>query len=106
VRTTFGGYESTYFLRGNEDVTWEITGTAGADYIQALSTKGTRFHALAGHDIFGGSPYDDVFDGGPGTDWAPELYGGSDTCIAVEWYGPSPSPNHDPKSSHCESVTP
>ena len=63
---------------------WDVTGTTNADDLSAAGTSGTHFQALGGDDTFFGSPDDDVFDGGDGTDTATAMGAGNDTCISVE----------------------
>lgn len=69
--------------------TWDVTGTDSDDALAAAGTSGTTFHGLLGDDSFSGSTYDDLFDGGPGTDHSlgmgeNEANDDSDTCVSVE----------------------
>jgi Ca2+-binding RTX toxin-like protein len=68
---------------------WNVTGTDGDDTLTAAGTSGTTFHGLVGDDTFMGSTFDDLFDGGPGTDHSLGMgengaNDDSDTCISVE----------------------
>jgi Ca2+-binding RTX toxin-like protein len=63
---------------------WTITGTDGPDTVTASGSAGTRFYALGGNDVFDGSYYDDLFDGGTGSDTAISMGHGTDTCHSVE----------------------
>lgn len=63
---------------------WTVTGTDDAEELVAVGTSGTQFQALAGDDSFFGSPSNDTFDGGDGTDTSLGMGGGDDTCISVE----------------------
>ena len=74
---------------------WTITGTPGPDTLDALLTSGTRFDARGGDDVFQGSPFDDQFLGGGGTDRSPDMGDGADRCVSVEVV-----------PSSCESVSP
>jgi Ca2+-binding RTX toxin-like protein len=63
---------------------WTVTGTAGANFVNAAGSTGTTFSVLGGDDVFSGGKGDDVFDGGPGTDRVIMMGPGDDTCTSVE----------------------
>lgn len=66
---------------------WQIRGTDEDNHVDARSTAGTRFAALAGDDRFLGSEFEDWYDGGARTDTG-EALGANDTCIDVEEHSP------------------
>jgi Ca2+-binding RTX toxin-like protein len=82
VTITAEGFEKGDFSTWG--TTWTVTGTAGDDTIFAGGTTGTTFHGMRGDDAFMGSAYDDLFDGGPGTDRSLGMGVGNDTCVSVE----------------------
>lgn len=63
---------------------WTYTGADLPDRVVALSAAGpVRISTLGGNDELWGSAFDDLLDGGSGTD---EVHpgGGTDTCVSVE----------------------
>jgi Ca2+-binding RTX toxin-like protein len=75
---------------------WTVDGSPLADTVSASGSTGTTFHGLDGDDSFSGSAYDDVFDGGPGTDRSLGMGVGTDTCISVEVYDYADCENQSP----------
>ena len=82
ISFTASGFDFATF--NTPGTSWDVTGTTASDDINAAGTSGTHFQGLGGDDAFFGSPSDDVFDGGDGTDTDQGMGAGDDTCISVE----------------------
>jgi len=91
---TVGGIQSAYL--STPGTSWTVRGTEAADFLGSDGTSGITFRAFAGNDIFGGSDFDDVFNGGSGTDHSLGMGLGDDTCRGVEVFD----------SPDCEHVLP
>lgn len=77
---TVGGFEG-HRLVG--DLRWVFHGRPVADRVWAITGGPLRARTHGGNDWMHGTPYDDLLDGGSGTD-AAVRDGGSDTCRSVE----------------------
>jgi len=91
---TVGGIHSADLA--TPGTSWTVRGPDAADFLRADGTSGITFRAFAGNDIFGGSDFDDVFNGGSGTDHSLGMGLGDDTCRGVEVFD----------SPDCEHVLP